>query len=142
MRFWLLVLQQKMQVVDCNNIPRCYLLVRLICNLGRRYKKPCLMLCRRLLKVFGFAGASAQKDFYAALQSGQITFQDFSKRLIELNKGTNGFAEMARKNSEGIRTSFGNIVNAVAKGIANVIDAFDKMSKAVTGKSIAQNWTH
>ena len=94
---------------------------------------------QKTAESFGFAGASAQKDFYAALQSGQITFQDFSKRLIELNKGTNGFAEMARKNSEGIRTSFGNIVNAVAKGIANVIDAFDKLSKAVTGKSIAQN---
>lgn len=94
---------------------------------------------QKTAESFGFAGASAQKDFYAALQSGQITFQDFSKRLIELNEGTNGFAEMAKKNSEGIKTSFGNIVNAVAKGIANVIDAFDKMSKAVTGKSIAQN---
>ena len=94
---------------------------------------------QKTAESFGFAGASAQKDFYAALQSGQITFKDFSKRLIELNKGTNGFAEMAKKNSEGIKTSFGNIVNAVAKGIANVIDAFDKMSKAVTGKSIAQN---
>lgn len=94
---------------------------------------------QKTAESFGFAGASAQEDFYAALQSGQITFQDFSKRLIELNKGTNGFAEMAKKNSEGIKTSFGNIVNAVAKGIANVIDAFDKMSKAVTGKSIAQN---
>ena len=94
---------------------------------------------QKTAESFGFAGASAQKDFYAALQSGQITFKDFSKRLIELNSGTNGFAEMAKKNSEGIKTSFGNIVNAVAKGIANVIDAFDKMSKAVTGKSIAQN---
>ena len=94
---------------------------------------------QKTAESFGFAGASAQKDFYAALQSGQITFKDFSKRLIELNNGTNGFAEIAKKNSEGIKTSFGNIVNAVAKGIANVIDAFDKMSKAVTGKSIAQN---
>lgn len=94
---------------------------------------------QKTAESFGFAGTSAQKDFYAALQSGQITFKDFSKRLIELNNGTNGFAEMAKKNSEGIKTSFGNIVNAVAKGIANVIDAFDKMSKAVTGKSIAQN---
>lgn len=94
---------------------------------------------QKTAESFGFAGKSAQKDFYSALQDGKISFDDFSKRLIELNKGTNGFAEMARKNSEGIRTSFGNIVNAVAKGIANVIDAFDKMSKAVTGKSIAQN---
>ena len=94
---------------------------------------------QKTAESFGFAGASAQKDFYLALQDGKITFTDFSKRLIELNKGTNGFAEMAKKNSEGIKTSFGNIVNAVAKGIANVIAEFDKMSKAVTGKSIAQN---
>ena len=94
---------------------------------------------QKTAESFGFAGASAQKDFYSALQDGKITFTDFSKRLIELNKGTNGFAEMAKKNSEGIKTSFGNIVTAVAKGIANVIAEFDKMSKAVTGKSIAQN---
>ena len=94
---------------------------------------------QKTAESFGFAGASAQKDFYSALQDGKITFDDFSKRLIELNKGTNGFAEMAKKNSEGIKTSFGNIVNAVAKGIANVIAEFDKMSKTVTGKSIAQN---
>lgn len=94
---------------------------------------------QKTAESFGFAGKSAQNDFYAALRDGRISFDDFSKRLIELNKGTNGFAEMAKKNSEGIKTSFGNIVNAVAKGIANVIDAFDKMSKAVTGKSIAQN---
>lgn len=94
---------------------------------------------QKTAESFGFAGASAQEDFYSALQDGKITFTDFSKRLIELNKGTNGFAEMAKKNSEGIKTSFGNIVNAVAKGIANVIAEFDKMSKAVTGKSIAQN---
>lgn len=94
---------------------------------------------QKTAESFGFAGASAQKDFYSALQDGKITFDDFSKRLIELNKGTNGFAEMAKKNSEGIKTSFGNIVNAVAKGIANVIAEFDKMSKAITGKSIAQN---
>ena len=94
---------------------------------------------QKTAESFGFAGKSAQKDFYSALQDGKISFDDFSKRLIKLNQGTNGFAEMARKNSEGIKTSFGNIVNAVAKGVANVIDAFDKMSKAVTGKSIAQN---
>lgn len=94
---------------------------------------------QKTAESFGFAGKSAQKDFYSALQDGKISFDDFSKRLIKLNQGTNGFAEMARKNSEGIKTSFGNIVNAVAKGVANVIDAFNKLSKEVTGKSIAQN---
>lgn len=94
---------------------------------------------QKTAESFGYAGASAQNDLYKALQDGKITFSDFSKRLIELNKGVNGFAEMAKKNSEGIRTSFTNIVSAFAKGIANVITEFDKLSKAVTGKSIAEH---
>ena len=94
---------------------------------------------QKTAESFGFAGESAQKDFYSALLNGEITFKQFSKRLIELNQGTNGFAEMARKNSEGIQTSWNNIINAFAKGIANVMKAFDDLSKAVTGKSIAKN---
>ena len=94
---------------------------------------------QKTAESFGFAGESAQKDFYSALLNGEITFKQFSKRLIELNQGTNGFAEMAKKNSEGIQTSWNNIVNAFAKGIANVMKAFDDLSKAVTGKSIAKN---
>lgn len=94
---------------------------------------------QKTAESFGFAGESAQKDFYSALLNGEITFKQFSKRLIELNQGTNGFAEMAKKNSEGIQTSWNNIVNAFAKGIANVMKAFDDLSKAITGKSIAKN---
>lgn len=94
---------------------------------------------QKTAESFGYAGASAQNDLYKALQDGKITFSDFSKRLVELNKGVNGFAEMAKKNSEGIKTSFNNIVLAVAKGIANVITEFDNLSKAVTGKSIAKH---
>ncbi|RKW12847.1 MAG: hypothetical protein D8B54_10020, partial [Catonella sp.] len=63
---------------------------------------------QKTAESFGFAGESAQKDFYSALLNGEITFKQFSKRLIELNQGTNGFAEMARKNSEGIQTSWNN----------------------------------
>lgn len=94
---------------------------------------------QKTAESFGFAGESAQKDFYSALLNGEITFKQFSKRLIELNQGTNGFAEMAKKNSEGIQTSWNNIINAFAKGIANVMKAFDDLSKAITGKSIAKN---
>ena len=94
---------------------------------------------QKTAESFGYAGASAQNDLYKALQDGKITFSDFSKRLVELNKGVNGFAEMAKKNSEGIKTSFNNIILAVVKGIANIITEFDNLSKAVTGKSIAKH---
>ena len=88
---------------------------------------------------FGFAGTSAENDFYEALQSGKITFNDFSNRLIELNKGVDGFAEIAKTNSKGIATSFKNIQTAVVNGTAKVITAFDNLSKALTGRDIAGN---
>ena len=94
---------------------------------------------QKTAESFGFAGSSAQRDFYAALQSGSITFRDFQTRLIELNKGVGGFAELARSNSEGIGTSLANLSNAVKKGLANLIKDFDEMVEKVTGKTIAQH---
>ncbi|MGF3047329.1 tape measure protein, partial [Streptococcus pyogenes] len=44
------------------------------------------------------------------------------------------------ENSKGIETSFNNIKNAIAKGVANSIKALDDLSKAATGKSIADHF--
>lgn len=51
-----------------------------------------------------------------------------------------GFAELAKSNSKGIQTSFGNLKNAVVKGVANTIKALDDLTKAATGKTIAENF--
>lgn len=95
---------------------------------------------QKTAESFGFAGQSAQNDFYTALKDGQITFDQFSKKLVELNGGVGGFAELAKSNSKGIQTSFGNLKNAIVKGVANTIKALDDLSQAVTGKSIAENF--
>ena len=95
---------------------------------------------QKTAESFGFAGQSAQNDFYTALKEGQITFDQFSKKLVELNGGVGGFAELAKSNSKGIQTSFGNLKNAVVKGVANIIKALDDLSQAATGKSIAENF--
>src|SRR5690606_27696199 len=47
-------------------------------------------------KAFGFAGKSAQNDLYEALKSGEITFEEFNAKLIELSNQTGGFADRAR----------------------------------------------
>ncbi|WP_107841888.1 tape measure protein [Metasolibacillus meyeri] len=90
-------------------------------------------------EAFGFAGQSAQNDLYAALKAGDIKFKDFNAKIIELNGGVNGFADVAKNSSAGIGTSFTNLRNAIVVGVANMIFAFDDLSKAVTGKSIAEN---
>lgn len=75
-------------------------------------------------------GAEAnQGDLYAALQSGEITFDDFNKELIKLDKAEGGFAETARTASVGIKTSMSNIQTAITAGLANSIDALDKAMK-------------
>ncbi|VLV54623.1 phage minor tail protein [Streptococcus pneumoniae] len=95
---------------------------------------------QKTAESFGFAGQSDQNDFYSALKEGRITFNQFSSKLVELNGGVGGFAELAKTNSKGIQTSFGNLKNAVVKGVANTIKALDDLTKAATGKTIAENF--
>ena len=76
-------------------------------------------------KAFGFAGESAQNDLYDALKSGEITFDEFNAKLIELSDGTNGFAERARTASGGIRTAWTNMNTAIVRGVTNIIEAID-----------------
>jgi tape measure domain-containing protein len=95
---------------------------------------------QKTAESFGFAGQSAQNDFYSALKQGQLTFDQFASKLIELNGGVGGFAELAKTNSKGIQTSFGNLKNAIVKGVANTIKALDDLTKAATGKTIAENF--
>lgn len=82
---------------------------------------------REVAKGFGFASAAATNDLYQAMQSGQITFDEFNDKLVELNDGVNGFADRALTASGGIKTSFTNIGTAVTKGLANCILAVDEM---------------
>nr|DAG83747.1 MAG TPA: Minor tail protein [Caudoviricetes sp.] len=94
----------------------------------------------KVSKSFKDQGVNSVNELYDALQDGTITFDDFNNRLIKLNDGVGGFAELAKKNSAGIRTSFSNIKTAVVKGLANVITAIDEgMQNAGLG-SIAENF--
>lgn len=80
-------------------------------------------------EAFGFAGESAQNDLYAALKDGNISFKEFNAKIIELNGGVNGFADVAKNSSAGIGTSFANLRNAIVVGVANMIFAFDSLQK-------------
>lgn len=93
---------------------------------------------RKVANAFGFTGKSAEQDLYAALKDGSITIGQLNDKFIELNGAQNGFAELARKNSAGIGTSFANLKASVVKNLANMITYInDGFAKAGFG-SIAQ----
>lgn len=80
---------------------------------------------RKVANSFGFTGKSAENDLYTALQKGQITTDQLNDRFIKLNGGVNGFANLAKKNSAGIATSFANLKNAVVKNLANMMESIN-----------------
>ncbi|EGO6739213.1 tape measure protein [Enterococcus faecalis] len=93
----------------------------------------------KLAEKFGFTGKSAQQDLYKALQSGQVTVEQFNQGLIDIQDGLGGTKEVARKTTEGIATSFSNLKNSITNGMANVLTKFDEIVTKVSGKSIAAN---
>jgi tape measure domain-containing protein len=86
-------------------------------------------------EAFGFAGESAQNDLYEALKAGEITFDEFNSKIIELSNETGGFADLARESSTGIRTSWQNVKTAVVKGLADMIGSIDEALSSFGGIS-------
>lgn len=86
-------------------------------------------------EAFGYTGRSAQNDLYDALKEGELTFDQFNNKLIELSTATGGFADMARESSTGIATSWQNVRTAVVKGLADMIDVIDQSLSSFGGIS-------
>ena len=80
----------------------------------------------QVAESFGYAGESAQNDLYAALKDGDITFNQFNSRLIQLNEGLGGFADMAQTSTVGIKTAWTNMGTAIVRGTTTIIEALDK----------------
>lgn len=94
---------------------------------------------QKVAESFGYAGESAKTDLYDALKEGTITFDQFQDKIIELGTGTGMLANLAKENSLGIATSFGNLKNSIVNGMTSVLTSVDKVVQALTGKSIASN---
>lgn len=67
------------------------------------------------------------QDLYEAMKDGKVSFDDFNKALMDLDKnGSNGFASFkaqAYDATAGIGTAMENVQNRISKAIAKVIDA-------------------
>lgn len=93
----------------------------------------------KVAKSFKDRGVTSVNELYDALKGGEITFTEFNDRLIELNDGVGGFADLAQKNSKGIQTSFENIKSAVIKGVEKTVRALDEGLQGAGLGSIADN---
>lgn len=91
----------------------------------------------KVAKSFEDRGVKSTEELYDALKSGEITFDEFNDRLIELNDGVGGFAELAHKNSAGIKTAFTNLGSAMVRGVETVIRSIDEKLKELDFGSIS-----
>lgn len=66
-------------------------------------------------------------ELYAAMKSGQITFDQFNAALIECDTEAGGFAETALSASKTIRTGFTNIKSAVENVEMRIISALNNI---------------
>lgn len=82
---------------------------------------------------------ASSMDLYKAIKGGNIAFRDFEDALIDAGTGTGDLAKLAKENSKGIATSFGNLKNSTVKGLANILESVDKVVKKTSGKNIAEN---
>ena len=91
---------------------------------------------QKVAESFGFAGTAATRDFYAALQSGEITVEQMNARFIELSTAAGGFADTARTATGGIGTAFTNMKTSITRGVAGVVESIDKGLSETRFKSI------
>lgn len=93
----------------------------------------------KIADSFGYVGNSAKDDLYKALQDGTVTIDQFNGKLIELGTGTGELADLARKNSVGLATSWANLQTAFARGVTVVIESLNRLSEKATGRGLAEN---
>lgn len=80
-------------------------------------------------------------DLYEAMKKGSVSFDDFNKKIMELNKNGFGqyasFAQQAKDATQGIGTAMENVQNRVAKAVQKVIDAVgvENIAGAINGFS-------
>ena len=80
-------------------------------------------------------------DLYEAMKNGSISFDDFNKKVIELNQNGFGkyasFAQQAKDATQGIGTAMENVQNRVAKAVQKVIEAVgvENIAGAINGFS-------
>lgn len=85
---------------------------------------------QQIAESFGYTSTAVGGDFYNALQDGTISMDQFMDKLVELDtiggENITSFHDQAYTATGGIGTALKNLKNRIAKGLVEVINAFDE----------------
>lgn len=89
---------------------------------------------KQIANVMGYTGTDATAALYEGLKSGEVGMNEFMVTMVKMNKeGLNGFKsfeEQARNSTGGIETSMKNVGTAVARALADIMDAIGRSNIA------------
>lgn len=84
---------------------------------------------KQMATELGYTSTAVGGDFYEAIQSGNLSMDDFMNTMIKLNnEGTSGFAsfeKQAKSSTGGINTSIANMKTSITRGVADMINQID-----------------
>lgn len=93
---------------------------------------------KQVATAMGYVSADALGE---ALRTGEISMNDFMKKLVEMNKqGVNGFQSLedqARNATGGVGTAMVNVQTAFTRGLANIMGAIGQANIAAFFNGIA-----
>lgn len=99
------------------------------------------LLMSKVAEGFGY-GASGTAELREALKEGEITAVDFSNKMLELNDGVGGFADVARKSGVNLGSSIKNLKNSVVAGLGDIIQTIDESLIEQKVGSLAEIFTN
>lgn len=82
-------------------------------------------------------------EMKTAFGEGELTVQDFTDRLIDMNEkgggGLTSLEDIAKDSTKGIGTGFANLQTSIVRGMAKIIESVgsENISNAITGLAVA-----
>lgn len=93
----------------------------------------------QLKQIANSLGFDNWQKMAAAVSSGELSFKDVQKAMVDLNKNGLGefpsFADQAKNAAGGIQTGFANMQTSITRGLAKVFDKIgqENISSALAG---------
>jgi tape measure domain-containing protein len=88
----------------------------------------------QVAQAMGYTSSALGGDLHSALQSGEVSMNDFMKTVMRLDKeGVNGFqsfADQAKNSTGGVGTSIANLKISIQRALADIMNAIGQTNIA------------